>query len=57
MHMRKAVEEYLENRGCRVVRQSADPAPITFESLVDGFLVHVLGLDTEEYRRAFRSEA
>ena len=55
--MRKAVEEYLEGCGCRVVRQSADPAPITFESLVDGFLVHVLRLDPESYRRAFWSEA
>ena len=55
--MRKAVEEYLEDRGCRVVRQSAEPAPCTFETLVDGFLVHVLRLDSESYRRAFWSEA
>ena len=55
--MRKAVEEYLEGCGCRVERPSADPAPITFESLVDGFLVHVLRLDPENYRRAFWSEA
>ena len=55
--MRKAVEEYLEGCGCRVERPSADPDPITFESLVDGFLVHVLRLDSESYRRAFWSEA
>ena len=55
--MRKAVEEYLEDRGCRVVRQSAEPAPCTFETLVDGFLVHVLRLDSESYRRAFWREA
>ena len=55
--MRKAVEEYLEERGYRVVRQPAEPAPCTFETLVDGFLVHVLRLDSESYRRAFWSEA
>ena len=55
--MRKAVEEYLEDSGCRVVRQPAEPAPCTFETLVDGFLVHVLRLDSESYRRAFWSEA
>ena len=55
--MRKAVEEYLEDRGCRVVRQPAEPAPCTFETLVDGFLVHVLRLDSESYRRAFWREA
>ena len=55
--MRKDVEEYLEGCGCRVTRQPADPAPITFESLLDGFLVHVLHLDSESYRRAFWSEA
>ena len=55
--MRKAVEGYLEGRGCRVVRQQAEPAPCTFETLVDGFLVHVLRLDSESYRRAFWSEA
>ena len=55
--MRKAVEEYLENSGCRVVRQPAEPAPCTFETLVDGFLVHVLRLDSESYRRAFWREA
>ena len=57
MYVRKAVEEYLEDRGCRVVRQQAEPAPCTFETLVDGFLVHVLRLDSESYRRAFWSEA
>jgi hypothetical protein len=57
MHMRKAVEEYLEDRGCRVVRQPTEPAPCTFETLVDGFLVHVLRLDSESYRRAFWREA
>ena len=56
MHMRKSVEEYLEDRGCRVVRQPTEPAPCTFETLVDGFLVHVLRLDSESYRRAFWSE-
>ena len=55
--MKKSVEEYLEDRGCRVVRQSAEPAPCTFETLVDGFLVHVLRLDSESYRRAFWREA
>ena len=55
--MRKAVEEHLESRGCRVVRPPAELAPPTFESLVDGFLVHVLRLDPESYRRAFWREA
>ena len=55
--MRKAVEEYLEDRGCRVARQPADPAPLTLEGLFDGFLVHVLRLDSEGYRRAFWREA
>ena len=55
--MRKAVEEHLESRGCRVVRPPAELAPPTFESLVDGFLVHVLRLDSESYRRAFWREA
>ena len=55
--MRKAVEEHLESQGCRVVRPPAEPAPPTFESLADGFLVHVLRLDPEGYRRAFWREA
>ena len=55
--MRKAVEEYLEGCGYRVERPSEEPAPCTFGSLVDGFLVHVLRLDSESYRRAFWSEA
>ena len=55
--MRKVVEEYLESRGCRVMRPPEDLAPITLESLVDGFLVHVLRLDPESYRRAFWREA
>ena len=55
--MRKAVEEYLEGRGCRVVRPPTEPAPPTLENLVDGFLVHVLRLDPESYRRAFWYEA
>jgi len=55
--MRKVVEEHLESRGCRVVRPPAEPSPITLESLVDGFLVHVLRLDPESYRRAFWREA
>ena len=54
--MRKAVEEHLASRGCRVARPPAEPAPITLESLVDGFLVHVLRLDSESYRRAFWRE-
>ena len=55
--MRKAVEDYLEDRDCRVVRPPAEPVPLTLESLVDGFLVHVLRLDSESYRRAFWREA
>ena len=55
--MRKAVEEYLESKGCRVMRPPTEPTPITFESLVDGFLVHVLRLDSESYRRTFWYEA
>ena len=55
--MRKAVEEHLESRGCRVVRPPAEPVPTTLKSLVDGFLVHVLRLDPEGYRRAFWREA
>ena len=55
--MRKAVEEYLEDRGCYVVRPPAEPVPLTLESLVDGFLVHILRLDSENYRRAFWREA
>ena len=39
------------------MRPPAEPAPITFEGLVDGFLVHVLRLDPESYRRAFWYEA
>ena len=55
--MRKAIEEHLESRGCRVMRPSAEPEPLTLESLVDEFLVHVLRLDSECYRRAFWREA
>ena len=55
--MRKAVEEYLEDRGYRIVRQPEEPTPVTLETLVDGFLVHVLRLDGESYRRAFWREA
>ena len=55
--MRKAVEEYLEDHGYRIVRQPEEPAPVTLETLVDGFLVHVLRLDSERYRRAFWREA
>jgi len=55
--MRKAVEEHLESRGRHVVRPPADPTPVTLESLVDGFLVRVLRLDPESYRRAFWREA
>ena len=39
------------------MRPPAEPAPVTFEGLVDGFLVHVLRLDSESYRRAFWYEA
>lgn len=55
--MRKAVEEYLEGCGCRVERPPEESAPCTLGSLVDGFLVHVLRLDSESYRRAFWREA
>ena len=55
--MRKAVEEHLEYRGYRIMRQPSEPAPYTFETLIDGFLVHVLRLDSESYRRAFWREA
>ena len=55
--MRKAVEEHLESRGCRVERPPGEPAPLTLGGLVDGFLVHVLRLDPESYRRAFWREA
>ena len=55
--MRKAVEEYLEDCGCRVERPPEESAPCTLGSLVDGFLVHVLRLDSESYRRAFWREA
>ena len=55
--MRKAVEEHLESRGCRVERPPEEPAPLTLGGLVDGFLVHVLRLDSESYRRAFWREA
>ncbi len=55
--MRKAVEEYLEGCGCRVKRTPEESAPCTLGSLVDGFLVHVLRLDSESYRRAFWREA
>ena len=39
------------------MRPPAEPAPPTLENLVDGFLVHVLRLDSEGYRRAFWYEA
>ena len=55
--MRKTVEDYLKGCGCHVERPSADSEPITFGGLVDGFLVHVLRLDSESYRRAFWYEA
>ncbi len=55
--MRKAVEEYLEGCGCRVERPPEASVPCTLGSLVDGFLVHVLRLDSESYRRAFWREA
>ena len=55
--MRKAVEEYLKDCGRRVERPPEEPAPLTLGGLVDGFLVHVLRLDPESYRRAFWREA
>ena len=55
--MRKAVEEYLKDCGRRVERPPEEPAPLTLGGLVDGFLVHVLRLDPESYRRAFWGEA
>ena len=55
--MRKAVEEYLKDCGRRVERPPEEPAPPTLGGLVDGFLVHVLRLDPESYRRAFWREA
>ena len=55
--MRKAVEEYLKDCGRRVERPPEEPAPLTLGGLVDGFLVHVLRLDSESYRRAFWREA
>ena len=55
--MRKAVEEYLKDCGRRVERPPEEPAPLTLGGLVDGFLVHVLRLDPESYRRAFWYEA
>ena len=39
------------------MRPHAEPVPLTLEGLVDGFLVHVLRLDPESYRRAFWYEA
>ena len=39
------------------MRPHAEPVPLTLEGLVDGFLVHVLRLDPESYRRAFWHEA
>ena len=55
--MRKAVEEYLKGCGRRVERPPEEPVPLTLGGLVDGFLVHVLRLDPESYRRAFWREA
>ena len=55
--MRKEVEKHLGDRGRRLQKPPRGPAPCDFNSLVDGFLVHVLDLDTEAYRRAFWREA
>jgi len=55
--MRKDVAEKISGSGRKLAAPPREPAPCDFASLVDGFLVHVLGLDTEEYRRAFWCEA
>ena len=55
--MRKDVAEKIRGSGRKLAEPPREPAPCDFASLVDGFLVHVLGLDTEEYRRAFWCEA
>ena len=55
--MRKDVAEKIRGSGRKLAEPPREPAPCDFASLVDGFLVHVLGLDTEEYRRAFWYEA
>ena len=55
--MRKVVTEKIRSSGRQIAEPPREPIPCDFASLVDGFLVHVLGLDTEEYRRAFWCEA
>ena len=55
--MRKDVAEKIRGTGRKLAEPPREPAQCDFASLVDGFLVHVLGLDTEEYRRAFWCEA
>ena len=55
--MRKDVAEKIRGSGRKLAEPPREPAPCDFANLVDGFLVHVLGLDTEEYRRAFWCEA
>ena len=55
--MRKDVAEKIRGSGRQLAEPPREPVPCDFACLVDGFLVHVLGLDTEEYRRAFWCEA
>ncbi len=55
--MRKDVAEKIRDTGRQLAEPPREPVPCDFASLVDGFLVHVLGLDTEEYRRTFWCEA
>ena len=55
--MRTDVTEKIRGSGRKLAAPPREPAPCDFASLVDGFLVYVLGLDTEEYRRAFWCEA
>lgn len=55
--MRKDVSEKIESTGLELAEPSRGPIPCDFASLVNGFVVHVLRLDTEEYRRAFWCEA
>ena len=55
--MRKDVAEKIRGSGRKLAEPPREPAQCDFASLVDGFLVHVLELDTEEYRRAFWCEA
>lgn len=55
--MRKDVEKHLHRANCQFLQEPQEPATCDFARLFDGFLVHVLRLDSEEYRRAFWREA